>query len=57
MTPSSSPALTEALKLRQRLSSGEKVPLPDLIAFICLSNQSLEKQRVKTETSKDVDFF
>lgn len=55
MTPS--PLIPQAELLKNRILSGEPVPLSDMIDFIRQANQTLETQRRTVETPKDADFF
>ena len=51
------PAQEKAMELKNRLLSGENVPLDELREFIRLANGTLARQRKAADTPTDVDFF
>ena len=59
----SSPPLTipeRAALLRQRIQSGETIPLPEISAFLAEARKAITTERRKVDVKippKDVDFF
>jgi hypothetical protein len=47
----------QAFLLKQRILSGESIPLDDLKSFLLSANGALDKQRQEREKPTDIDFF